>query len=90
MVSPAPALPETLGRARQVAYLETTAPDSRRLDLQFFDAPAGATAELDARRRRVPDFAGATIGNVLVIPAGEPDDKVPEVDLAALRRRLRT
>lgn len=82
--------PETVGGGRQLAYLETTAPDRRRIDLQFLEGAGGATAELTVRRRRNPGFAGTTIGNVLVIPAGERADAVPEPDLAVLRSRLRT
>ena len=90
MVGPAPVLPETLAGARPLAHLEATAPDRRRIDLQFFDAPAAASAELTARRRKDSAFAGITIGNVLVIPAGERGEQLPEADVAALRRRLRT
>lgn len=82
--------PETVGGGRQLAYLETIAPDRRRIDLQFLEGAGGATEELTARRRRNPGFAGTTIGNVLVIPAGEGADEVPEPDLAVLRSRLRT
>ena len=82
--------PPTLAGGRQVGYLETTAPDTRRIDLQFLETPEAATAELAAHRRRAATFAGTTVGNVLVIPAAGRDDRVPEVDLAALRNRLQT
>jgi hypothetical protein len=50
--------PETVGGGRQLAYLETIAPDRRRIDLQFREGVGGATEELTARRRRNPGFAG--------------------------------
>ena len=80
----------TAGGQRPLAYLETTAPDRRRIDLQFLESPEAATAELAARRRQAPGFGGTTVGNVVVIPAGERTDDVPDADLALLRSRLAT
>jgi hypothetical protein len=68
--------PETLGGGRQLAYLEATAPDRRRIDLQFLARAGAATEELAARRRRMSGFGGTTIGNVLVIP-GDPAEESP-------------
>lgn len=82
--------PETVGGGRQLAYLETTAPDRRRIDLQFLEGPDGAAAELAARRRRTRDFAGTAIGSVVVIPSGERTDDLPDADVAALRSHLAT
>ena len=82
--------PTTAGGGRPLAYLETTAPDRRRIDLQFLETPEAATAELAARRRQTPAFAGATVGNVVVIPAGERGDEIPDADLGLLRNRLAT
>lgn len=82
--------PETVGGGRQLAYLETTAPDRRRIDLQFLEGPDGAADELAARRRRTRDFAGTAIGSVVVIPAGERIDDLPGADVSALRSYLAT
>jgi hypothetical protein len=82
--------PETVGGGGQLAYLQTTAPDRRRIDLQFLEGPDGAADELAARRRRAPDFAGTAIGNVVVIPQGERTDDLPDADVAALRSHLAT
>lgn len=89
-VSRAPGPPQTEAGVRQVDYLETTAPDRRRIDLQFLETPAAATAELAARRERNPAVPATTIGNVVVIAAGEGVGPLPPADLAALRDRLRT
>ncbi len=82
--------PQAAGGGRPLAYLETTAPDRRRIDLQFLETPEAATAELAARRRLMLGFGGTTVGNVVVIPAGERTDDVPDANLALLRSRLAT
>ena len=89
-VSRTPGPPRTEAGVRQVDYLETTAPDRRRIDLQFLETPAAAAAELAARRQRDPAVPATTIGNVVVIAAGEGAAPVPPTDLASLRDRLRT
>lgn len=90
VVARAPGAPATETGARQVDYLETTAPDRRRIDLQFFETPAAAADELVVRRQRDPSLPATTIGNVLVVAVGDDAEPVPAADLDSLRGRLRT
>jgi hypothetical protein len=82
--------PTTLAGVRQVDYLETTAPDRQRVDLQFFETSTKAAEELAAAKRRDPRFKGRTIGSVLVIPALDGSRAVPGLDVAALESLLHT
>ncbi|MFN2607919.1 MAG: hypothetical protein ABR511_08475 [Acidimicrobiales bacterium] len=85
----APGMPDTLAGVRQVDYLQTTAPDGRRIDLQFLETPAAAAREHDAAAARTRGFHGAVAGNVLVLPV-PATTAVPGDDMSYLKSLLRT
>jgi len=79
-------MPDTFTNARQVAYLETVAPDGSAIDLQFLETSALAVAELTAARQH--GFSGTTIANAIVV-AHTSGTTVPPGDLDALRSLMR-
>ncbi|MCA1683007.1 MAG: hypothetical protein LC685_03300 [Actinobacteria bacterium] len=85
----APGMPDTLAGVRQVDYLETSAPDGRRIDLQFLESPAAAARERDAAAARTKGFRGTVAGNVVVLPV-PATTAAPGDDLAYLKSLLRT
>ena len=62
-------MPNTLAGVRQVGYLELTAPDKTRIDIQFLEDATKAVQELKAIEAKDKKFVGSTAGNALVFPA---------------------
>ena len=85
----APGMPDTLSKFKQTGYLETTAPDSQQIDMQFMEDGPKADAELAAVLKQSPSFKGTTIGNVMVFSHSMGDATLPAVDLDGLRKLLR-
>ena len=85
---PAAGMPNTISGVRQEGYLETTAPDGTRIDIQFLEDGAKAAQELKAVMGQDATFVGATIGNSLVF-AADTTKAVPKPDLDALSTLLR-
>ena len=81
-------MPNTISGVRQEGYLETTAPDGTRIDIQFLEDGAKAVQELKAVMGQDATFVGATIGNSLVF-AADTTKAVPKPDLDALSTLLR-
>ena len=81
-------MPITISGVRQEGYLETTAPDGTRIDIQFLEDGSRAAKELKAVIDHDATFVGATIGNTLVFAPGTTK-MVPKPDLDALSRLLR-
>lgn len=82
-------MPNTISGVRQEGYLETTAPDGTRIDIQFLEDGARASQELKAVMGQDATFVGATIGNSLVF-AADTTKAVPKSDLDALSTLLRS
>jgi hypothetical protein len=82
-------MPDTLTKARQVGYLGLTAPDGQRLDAQFFEDSAKATAELASARKQLVGFRGATLANAMVFTHPDGKRDLSSDDLAALEKLLR-
>jgi hypothetical protein len=85
---PVAGMPHTISGVRQEGYLETTAPDGTRIDIQFLEDGAKAAQELKAVIGQDATFVGATIGNSLVF-AANTTKAVPKPDLDALSTLLR-
>ena len=85
----APGMPDTLSKFKQVGYLETTAPDSQQIDMQFMEDGAKAGAELAAVLKQSPLFKGTTIGNIMVFSHPMGDATLPAADLEALRKLVK-
>ena len=85
---PVAGMPHTISGVRQEGYLETTAPDGTRIDIQFLEDGAKAAQELKAVMGQDATFVGATIGNSLVF-AADTTKAVPKPDLDALSTLLR-
>gem|GEM_PF-3402551 len=81
-------MPNTISGVRQEGYLETTAPDGTRIDIQFLEDGSKAAKELKAVMSQDATFVGATIGNTLVF-AANTTKTVPKPDLDALSNLLR-
>ena len=62
-------MPNTLSGVRQVGYLEMTAPDGTRIDIQFLEDTAKAVQELKAVEAKDQKFIGSTAGNALIFAA---------------------
>lgn len=88
-VAEAPGMPDTLTQARQVGYLEAIAPDGQKIDMQFLEIGAKATAELAAVQKQSASFRGTTIANVMVFSHAMGDTEVPAADLDALQKLLK-
>ena len=56
---------QTYTGTRQVAYLETTAPDGAQIDLQFLSSASDASAEYTAAHAH--GYGGAVVANVLIV-----------------------
>ena len=56
---------KTYTGARQVAYLETVAPDGAQIDLQFLPSASDASAEYTAAHSH--GYGGAAVANVLIV-----------------------
>jgi hypothetical protein len=82
-------MPDTLSKFKQVGYLETTAPDGQRMDMQFMEDAPKAAAELAAVQAKFASLKGATIGNFMVVSHSMGDTPVPAADLDALRKLLK-
>ena len=80
-------MPNTLAGVRQVGYLEMTAPDGTRIDIQFLEDAAKAVQEFKAIEAKDPKFVGITAGNALVFPA-DMKHAIPKPDLDRLVRLL--
>ncbi|MGH7687086.1 MAG: hypothetical protein ACREN2_09760 [Candidatus Dormibacteria bacterium] len=80
-------MPQTYTGAKQVAFLDTTAPDGALIDLQFMDTPAHATAEYTVAHQH--NYNGAAYGNVLVI-AHTIGQSVTSGDLDSVQGLLKT
>lgn len=80
-------MPLTYTGAKQVAYLDTTAPDGAQIDLQFMDTPAHATAEYAVAHQH--NYNGAAVGNVLII-GHTIGQSVTSGDLDSARGLLKT
>ena len=81
-------MPNTISGVRQEGYLETTAPDGTRIDIQFLEDGSKAAKELQGVMSQDATFVGATIGNTLVF-AANTTKTVPKPDLDALSNLLR-
>lgn len=79
-------MPQTYTGARQVAYLETVAPDGAMIDLQFLPSASAAAAEYAAAHGH--GYNGAAAGNVLVV-AHTTGQSLNSGDLDAVRMLLR-
>lgn len=85
---PVDGMPNTIAGVQQEGYLETTAPDGTRIDVQFLEDGGKATQELNAVMAQYPTFLGVTIGNSLIF-AADPATSVPAADLEVLSTLLR-
>ena len=85
---PVAGMPNTISGVHQDGYLETTAPDGTRIDVQFLEDGARAAQELKAVIAQDPTFVGATVGNAIVF-AADTTRTVPKADLDALSNLLR-
>ena len=81
-------MPNTISQVRQVGYLETTAPDGTRIDIQFLEDPTKAGQELAAVKGQDATFVGTAIGNSLVF-GSDATKAVPQSDLAVMKALLR-
>lgn len=86
--SEAKGMPNTLTKAKQVAYLETVAPDGQKLDVQFFEDAKNAEDELAAAQKQDAAFHGSTFRNAIIF--SHPDGKAaaPPTDVDALHNFL--
>lgn len=73
--------------ARQVAYLETVAPDGAQIDLQFLASASDASAEYAAAQPH--GYGGAVVANVLIV-AHTTYQTVTSGDLNDVEGLLRT
>ena len=80
-------MPNTLAGVRQVGYLEMTAPDGTRIDIQFLEDATKAVQEFKAIEAKDPKFVVVTAGNALVFSA-DPKTAIPKPDLDRLVRLL--
>ena len=80
-------MPNTLSGVRQVGYLEVTAPDGTRIDIQFLEDATKAVQELKAVEAKVQKFVGSTAANALVFSA-DMKHAIAKPDLNRLVRLL--
>ena len=80
-------MPNTLAGVRQVGYLEMTAPNGTRIDIQFLEDATKAVQEFKAIEAKDPKFVVVTAGNALVFSA-DPKTAIPKPDLDRLVRLL--
>jgi len=80
-------MPHTVSGTPQVAYLQTSTPAGRHIDVQFLKGPAEAASEGAAAEKQ--GFKGVVIGNTLafVPPAGHR--AIDASDRQALSKLLR-
>ena len=81
-------MPNTLSGVRQVGYLEVTAPDGSRIDIQFLEDATKAVQEQKAVEADDKKFIGSTAGNALVF-AADLKHAIAKPDLDRLIRLLR-
>ncbi len=81
-------IPDTRTKVKQVGYLETTALDGQKIDVQFFEDAPKAQAELAEAKKQDPSFQGETFRNVILF--SHPDGKatVPATDMDTLHNLL--
>ena len=84
---PVTGMPNTLSGVRQVGYLELTAPDGTRIDIQFLEDATKAVQELKSVEAKDQKFIGSTAGNALVFSA-EMKHAIAKPDLDRLVRLL--
>ena len=80
-------MPNTLAGVRQVGYLEMTAPDGTRIDVQFLEGATKAVQEFKAIEAKDHKFVAITAGNALVFSA-DMKHAIPKPDLDRLLRLL--
>ena len=81
-------MPNTLSGVRQVGYLEVTAPDGTRIDIQFLEDTTKAVLERKAVEAEDKKFIGSTARNALVF-AADLKHAIAKPDLDRLTRLLR-
>ena len=81
-------MPRTLSGVRQVGYLELTAPDGTRIDIQFLEDAAKAVQELKAVEAEDKKFVGSSARNALVF-AADLKHAIAKPDLDRLTSLLR-
>jgi hypothetical protein len=69
-------------------YLEADAPDGEPIDLEFYESPQDAQAELAETQNQEGDFEGTTVGNVLVYDSDNDTGAVTQNNLEALQNLL--
>lgn len=84
-----PEEPQDTYTVPEVGYLEASAPDGEPIDLQFFESPEDAQAELDETKVQEDPFDGTTMGNVLVFNPEDETAAVSAENLEALQDLLR-
>jgi len=82
-------MPHTVTGTEQVAYLQTTTPAGRRIDVQFLKGPSEAAGEGAAAQKRLKGFKAVVIGIALAFTPASGRVAIPAADRAALRRLLR-
>ena len=81
-------MPNTLSGVRQVGYLEVTAPDGTRIDIQFLEDTTKAVLERKAVEAEDKKFIGSTARNALVF-AADLKHAIAQPDLDRLTKLLR-
>lgn len=82
-------MPKTLTGARQVGYLQTTAPTGAQIDLQLFASAAQARAEAAAAQAKLPGFHAVVVGNLIAFSRGSGRTQLSARQVDALRHALR-
>ncbi len=79
---------DTRTKVTQVGYLETTAPDGQKIDVQFLEDAPKAQVELAEAKKQDLSFQGETFRNVILF--SHPDGKatVPVTDMDTLHNLL--
>ena len=72
----------------EVGYLDTEAPDSEPIGLQFLESPEQAQQELEATVEEESPFDGTTEGNLLIFGIESESTEVTPENLEALRELL--